>query len=302
MVHMDKLLLNKKEKESFEKCSNLAKNHYENFTVWSKLIRKDLLPFFSSIYAFCRITDDIGDESNNKKENILKSLDEWERLLINCYKNNKVNHPYFKALSITIKRFDIPPDNFIKIIDANRQDQIVKSYKNFRLLEDYCTLSANPVGRLILQIMGYNNTEIIKSSDKICTGLQLLNFCQDISEDLKKGRIYIPEEDMKYHKVKKTDFQKSIISPEIRNLIKFEIERTEKFFQEGLNIFLQLKRKDQFPISLFLKGGNKIVKEIKKKEFDTITKKIKISKISKYKILFTSLLDLYLGRDMRKLQ
>ena len=92
---------------------------------------------------------------DNKKENILKSLDKWERLLISCYKNNKVNHPYFKALSITIKRFDIPPDNFIKIIDANRQDQIVKSYKNFRLLEDYCTLSANPVGRLILQIMGY---------------------------------------------------------------------------------------------------------------------------------------------------
>ena len=300
MVLMNKLLLNNQEKESFKNCSDLAKSHYENFTVWSKLIRKDLMPFFSSIYAFCRVTDDIGDESNKKHENILKSLDEWEKLLLNCY-TNKVNHPYFKAISITIKRIDIPPDNYIKIIDANRQDQIVKSYKNFQLLEEYCRLSANPVGRLVLKIMGYNNNEIMRFSDNICTGLQLLNFCQDISEDLKKGRIYIPEEDMKYHKVKKIDFQKSFVSNEMRNLIKFEIERTEKYFHEGLKIFHHMKRKDQFPISLFLKGGNTIVKEIKRRNFDTLTNKIRISKISKSKILFTSLLDLYLGRDMRKL-
>ena len=97
------------------------------------------------------------------------------------------------------------------------------------------------------------------------------------------------------------DFQKSFVSNEMRNLIKFEIERTEKYFHEGLKIFHHMKRKDQFPISLFLKGGNTIVKEIKRRNFDTLTNKIRISKISKSKILFTSLLDLYLGRDMRKL-
>ena len=300
MNKMNKLSLNNKEKESFKLCANLAKNHYENFTVWSNFTRRDLMPFFSSIYAFCRTTDDIGDESDNK-ENALKNLDRWEKLLLNCY-DNKVNHPYFLALSKTIKHFKIPPNDFIKIIDANRQDQIIKSYKNFQLLDEYCKLSANPVGRLVLKIMGYENKEIIKISDKICTGLQLLNFWQDIVEDLERGRIYIPEEDMALYKVEKSDLKKMLITTEIRNLIKFEISRTEKYFHEGANIFKYMKRKDQFPISLFLEGGNTILKEIKKRNYDTISSKIKISKFSKFRILIFSFLTLHLGKNKNNLQ
>ena len=297
---MNKLLLNNKEKNSFKLCADLAKNHYENFTVWSNFTRRDLMPFFSSIYAFCRTIDDIGDESDNK-EDALKNLDRWEKLLLDCY-DNKVDHPYFLALSKTIKYFDLPPDDFIKIIDANRQDQIIKSYKNFQQLDDYCKLSANPVGRLVLKIMGYENNKMIKISDKICTGLQLLNFWQDIVEDFEKGRIYIPEEDMSFYKVEKSDFKKMIISPEIRNLIKFEISRTEKYFQEGTHIFKYMKRKDQFPISLFLKGGNTILKEIKNRNYDTISSKVKISKFSKVKILVFSFLTLHLGKNKNNLQ
>jgi squalene synthase HpnC len=253
------------------------------------------MPFFSSIYAFCRTTDDIGDESNNR-ENALKNLDRWEKLLLSCY-DKKVDHPYFLALSKTIKHFEIPPDDFMKIIDANRQDQIIKSYKNFKLLEEYCKLSANSVGRLVLKIMGYDNNKVIKISDKICTGLQLLNFWQDIVEDLERGRVYIPEEDMTFYKVKKSDFKKMLITTEIRNLIKFEILRTEKYFLEGANIFKYMERKDQFPISLFLEGGNTVLKEIKKRNYDTISSKVKISKISKIKILVFSFLNIHLGKN-----
>ena len=252
------------------------------------------MPFFSSIYAFCRTVDDIGDETNT---NILEHLDKWEKSLINCYKG-KPDHPYFKALSVTINRFDIPPEDFLKIINANRQDQDIKSYSNFKLLLEYCELSANPVGRLVLRIMGYNDPLIINYSDNICTGLQLLNFWQDITEDLKKGRIYIPQEDMSFYEVKKSDLGKGTPTNQIRALIKFELERTTKYFKKGSKIFSYIKKEDQFPISLFLQGGNSIIKQIKKKNYDTLSEKIKISSLTKYKILMSTFIKLKFRKNI----
>jgi len=291
---MGSILINPREKQSFDACSDLAKRHYENFTVWSRLIRKDLMPFFSSIYAFCRTVDDIGDESDI---NILDNLDKWEKSLLDCYKG-KTDHPYFKALSITIDRFDLPPEDFIKIIEANRQDQNIKSYKNFKLLEEYCELSANPVGRLVLKIMGYNDSLIMNCSNNICTGLQLLNFWQDIVEDLKKGRVYIPEEDMALYEVEKSDLEIGIPINQIRALIKFELERTIHYLKKGSEIFSYIEKKDQFPISLFLQGGNSIIKQIKKKNYDTLSAKIKISSFTKYKILMSTFIRLQFSKNI----
>ena len=175
-------------------CRRLTLGHYENFSVASLLLPRRLVPHFYAIYSYCRWADDLGDETGGGAR-ALALLEWWRTELFRCY-DGKPRHPVMIALMPTIRRFHIPPEPFLALIRAFEQDQHVKRYETYPQLLDYCRLSANPVGHLVLYLCECFNTRTAALADAICTGLQLANFWQDVSRDLDIDRVYIPAEDM----------------------------------------------------------------------------------------------------------
>src|SRR5277367_4617231 len=171
----------------------LATHHYENFAVVSWLLPKHLHQHFYNVYAYCRWADDLGDE-----------IPQTARALELCY-DGRPSHPIFVALRETIVAKDIPEQPFADLLKAFRQDQVVKRYQTWDSMIDYCSNSANPVGRLVLYLCGYRDQRRQELSDATCTALQLANFWQDVSRDLGKGRIYIPLDVASLHSVCELD-------------------------------------------------------------------------------------------------
>ena len=173
--------------EARQYCRNLARSHYENFSVATWFLPQRLRQHFFNVYAYCRISDDLGDEVGDH-DTSLRLLDEWEAELEECYRGSP-RHPVFVALADTVRQFDIPKQTFADLLTAFRQDQSVTRYETFEDMLGYCHYSANPVGRLVLYLCGYRDAERQKLSDFTCTALQLANFWQDVSVDFSKGRI-----------------------------------------------------------------------------------------------------------------
>ncbi len=173
-------------------CQRLARSHYENFSVATWFLPERLRQHFYNVYAYCRISDDLGDEVGDPAASLLL-LDQWQIELTACYAG-KPRHPVFVALADTVRQFDIPQHEFSDLLTAFRQDQTVTRYETFNDLLGYCLNSANPVGHLVLYLCGYRDAERQKLSDFTCTALQLANFWQDVSVDYAKGRIYLPLE------------------------------------------------------------------------------------------------------------
>ena len=178
--------------EAYAHCRHIALGHYENFKLVSLVLPKDLQGPIFVLYAYCRGVDDLGDEAEGDR---LALLDGWEAELRRCY-DDAPTDIRFVALADTIRRFDIPLEPFLRLIEANRREQRVTRYQTFDELLDYCSYSANPVGRMVLYVFGYRDEERALIADNTCTALQLTNFWQDLRRDLKAGRIYLPLEDM----------------------------------------------------------------------------------------------------------
>ena len=269
--------------ECFEECKKFTLNHYENFTVGSKIIPKNIRKHFYSIYTFCRITDDIGDESSGNR---IENLKIWEKELNKCYKS-KSTHPYFIALENTIRTFNIKKYLFRRIIIANIIDQKNQFFKTYDDLLKYCKYSANPVGRIILQLLNCSNRKNILLSDKICTALQITNFLQDINRDIDNNRLYIPASDLKKFDIKISDIKQKINSENLKKLMKFQIIRTKKLYEEGYTLANYIDKKLVLELSLFTLGGLSILRKIEKNNFDTISMRPTLSKLDKIYI-FTS--------------
>jgi len=175
-------------------CRYLANRHYENFSVASLVLTSATRLHLARIYAFCRTTDDLGDESGPAA---LARLALWREQVERCFeKGPSPIHPVLLALSQTIGGFDLPPQPFLDLIDANVQDQTVTSYDTWDDLRQYCLLSAAPVGRMVLRVFGVREARAERLSDDVCIGLQLANFAQDVSIDRGKGRTYLLQSDL----------------------------------------------------------------------------------------------------------
>ncbi len=174
-------------------CAHVARSHYENFTVVSALLPRRLIRHFHAVYAYCRWSDDLADETAGGAET-LALIDWWRGELMACYQGEP-RHPVMIALRETIRRFAIPPEPFLNLLVAFEQDQSVKSYATFDDLLAYCRNSANPVGHLVLYLFECFDAKRAALADEVCTGLQLANFWQDVARDLAIGRVYLPEED-----------------------------------------------------------------------------------------------------------
>lgn len=267
--------------EGYAECAALARAHYENFTVVSWLLHADKRDHLNAIYAFCRTVDDLGDEHVGDR---LAALDEWEADLRRCY-DSEPHHPYMIALQDTIRRFDVPIDPFLRLIDANRMDQATTRHQTFEDLERYCTRSANPVGHLVLYVFGYRDEERRRLSDFTCTALQLTNFWQDVARDYQMGRIYIPLEDMERFDYTEDELAQGLATESFRALMKFEVDRARDLFRHGLDLVNTLDGRFKLDVALFTKGGVSVLNAIERQNYDVLTSRPALSTATKLRLM-----------------
>ncbi len=243
-------------------CSQLARSHYENFTIASLLLPRGLLPHFHAVYAYCRWADDLADETGGGTR-ALELLRWWREELLRCY-DAQPRHPVMVALRETIDRFHIPPKPFLELLFAFEQDQLVKRYQNFEQLLGYCRYSANPVGHLVLYLCQAHDPTRAALADHICTALQLTNFWQDVARDFDIDRVYLPEEDRKRFGYTEADLQNRRINQAFADLMRFEVERTRDLFYRGFPLLGQIGPKIRLDIELFIRGGLSILRKIER--------------------------------------
>lgn len=259
---------------------DLAGRHYENFPVVSLFVPRKLRKHVAVVYAFARTADDIADEGDVPDNIRLEKLDEYENLLtkaVNC--DGVIPNSMWEDLSATIQKLNLTPHYFYMLLDAFRSDILKKRFRNFTELQNYCVCSANPVGRIILEMYGLNTTENNKLSDKICTALQLTNFLQDVSVDWQKGRIYIPQNEMEKFGIKESIFDEKKNNINFKDLMKYQIERTMNLFDEGKSLIGSLPIPLNKQIYWTVLGGSAILKKIEKIDYDVLNIRPKLSKI-----------------------
>jgi squalene synthase HpnC len=257
-------------------CSRLAHSHYENFSVVTWFLPKHLHQHFYNVYAYCRISDDLGDEVGDKQQSLVL-LDEWEAELNQCY-SGEPRHPVFVALRETVREFDIPQHEFSDLLQAFRQDQLVTRYPTFDHVLEYCRYSANPVGHLVLYLCGYRDQERQKLSDFTCTALQIANFWQDVARDYNNGRIYLPLEDLAKYEVTENDIAGRRATPQFRAMMKVEVERAREWFRRGLPLSKMVNKDLALDIEVFSRGGLAILDAIERQDYDVLSRRPVISK------------------------
>ncbi len=296
--------------EAQQYCSRLAHSHYENFSVVTWFLPKHLHQHFYNVYAYCRISDDLGDEVGDPQQS-LALLDAWEaelnatylslvpqRLKPESFLNSAgtpegvplqsagepaqdtagPRHPVFIALRETIREFDIPRAPFANLLTAFRQDQTITRFPTFEDVLAYCKNSANPVGHLVLYLCGYRDAERQQLSDYTCTALQLANFWQDVAVDYGKGRIYLPLDSLAKFGVSESDIAERRATPQFLEMMKFEVARARDWFRMGLPLVGKVDKHLATDLDLFSRGGLEILNAIEQQDYDVLTKRPAISK------------------------
>ncbi|MGD8306501.1 MAG: squalene synthase HpnC [Ignavibacteria bacterium] len=268
----------KKIARAYIRAEQLAKSHYENFPVLSFLIPKNLRKHVAIIYWFARTADDIADEGNLSEEVRLQKLNEFENEFKSSLNGEGKNWELL-ALTNSIKEKRLNPKFFYDLLSAFKQDVVKNRYDDFEEILDYCSRSANPVGRLILELFDIRNEEALKYSDQICTALQLTNFLQDTGIDYLKGRIYLSREEMKNFSVSEKMFEQSENSDNLKQLVKYDIIRIKKMFDEGKKLLPFLKGRLKYEIGWTVSGGEEILEQIKKNNYNVLNFRPKLSKL-----------------------
>lgn len=247
-------------------CAQLAATHYENFSVVTRLTPRELRPALESIYAFCRWSDDLGDEVGDRDRS--RELLAWWRGELAAMYRGEPRHPVMLALEETVRAYKIPSAPFEALISAFEQDQEVAEYETDAQLRDYCTRSANPVGELVLYLARARTPENVRDSDAICTGLQLANFWQDVSRDLGIGRIYLPRKDRERFGVSADDLHARRFTPGFRDLLAFKVDQARALLEAGHPLADRLPRPFDLSVDLFARGGLAILKAVADRNYD----------------------------------
>jgi squalene synthase HpnC len=277
-------------------CAHVARTHYENFTVVSMLLPRRLVVHFHAVYAYCRWSDDLADETAGGQE-ALDLIAWWRGELLACYPHGQAGsppygggspdptHPVMIALRETVREFAIPPEPFLNLLVAFEQDQRVKRYETFDELLGYCRNSANPVGHLVLYLFGCFDAKRAALADEVCTGLQLANFWQDVARDHAIGRVYLPAEDRRRFGYADDDLEARRFTPAFAELMRFEVERTKGYFDRGAALLPMLPREARFDVDLFIRGGRAILRAIERIGYDVWSRRPEVSNWDKVKLL-----------------
>lgn len=273
----------------YDQAIQFTKSHYENFPVISLFIKKEIRKHVAIIYQFARQADDIADEGIMSQDERITKLNKYETELSKSFSNN-FSDGFWQALKLTTDQYNLDKNNFISLIKAFRQDVWKKRYNDFDEVLHYCKNSADPVGRLILGLHNVKNPEAIIYSDKICTALQLTNFYQDVSVDILKNRIYIPEDELTSFNVGVSQIEQKRFSEEFKKLLKFQIERTKRMFKDGRKLLKYLPTRLRFQILITVKGGETILKKIEKQNYNVLENRPTLSKIDFIRLFLSALL------------
>jgi squalene synthase HpnC len=259
-----------------------AKASAENFPVALRVLPKRYRAHLTALYGFARLVDDIGDEPlpgmppDATEETItstrLALLDDLQRDVASIYADGKGEPELdaIRALKTTVTECGIPRKPLDDLIQANRQDQLVSRYETYEELRQYCELSANPVGEVVLYIMSAATPERIRDSDSICTALQLIEHTQDVAEDLANDRIYLPREDMERFGVTECELAEPLATGNVRELVKFEADRAERLLEEGAPLVGTLHGAARIAVAGYLAGGRAALKAIADNDFDVL--------------------------------
>ncbi len=275
--------------EAIAYCDRLTSSHYENFQVATWLTPRPLRPAFRSIYAFCRWSDDLGDEVDTPAE-ATHLLAWWRGELTAMFAGDAPRHPVMIALAETVSTHALPIGPFEDLISAFEQDQVVREYETYDQLLDYCRRSANPVGRLVLHLGGPHEAEDVRLSDLTCTGLQLANFWQDVARDLAIGRIYLPREDRDRFGFRRDDLLALRFTPEFAALLAFEVGRARDLLRRGRALVDRMPGPLAIDVDLFSRGGLAILDRIEAVGFDVLTTRPKLGKVAKFRLLAGAIL------------
>lgn len=270
-------------------CHELATTHYENFHVATFFLPKRVRPHFESVYAFCRVSDDLGDEVGDT-DTALRLLQTWGLMLDECYDAPQHSrHPVFVALHETIVACDLPRSLFHDLLRAFEQDQVKTEYYTWDEAVDYSRYSANPVGRLVLMICGYRDQQRALLSDKICTALQLANFWQDAVRDSAIPRRYIPAEYIDRFGVADGQIEGRVFTPEFGAMMRALVDRTRDMLREGATLPATVDDELRVTLDLFCKGGEAILDGIAAQNYDVLRGRPVVTRRKKLMLLLGAL-------------
>jgi squalene synthase HpnC len=244
----------------------LSRASNENFTVASMLLGRRLQAHLRAIYGFARLTDQIGDDAPGDR---LALLDALERDLGRAF-TGMPDNPLLRRLSTTIHTLGLPRAPFQRLIDANRRDQRVTRYPSYAALVEYCELSANPVGELVLHVFRAATPERIRLSDRVCTALQLIEHAQDVGEDYRRGRIYLPADDLARFGVMPPDLGAGHASRQLRSLLEFEVDRARQLLDEGASLIGLLSGRARLAVAGYVGGGRATIDALAASGFDVL--------------------------------
>ncbi len=274
--------------DALQYCRRWAKGQYENFTVVSWMLPRSLRQDFCNIYAYCRWSDNLADEVADKTESRML-LDWWGEQLQSCYTGAPV-HPIMIALQLTIRKHDLPMEPLANLLSAFRQDCALNRYEDEGELLDYCRRSANPVGRILLHMAQVTDGLALELSDRICTALQLANFCQDVARDAALGRIYAPRSLWLPHGVTEELLLNQRSTPELQSMLRSWVNLAGNQFVAGWPLVHMVPGWLRTDVDLFVRGGLQILRQIDAAGYDVWTQRPTVSKWTKGKLLASSLL------------
>jgi squalene synthase HpnC len=264
-------------------CRELTRTHYENFSVASRLVPSGFRQHLANVYSFCRWADDLSDEMESKEES-LGLLNWWRESLRQCYEGES-RHPVFIALNDTINEFEIPIAPFERLIDAFCVDQKKFRYETDEEILEYCSGSANPVGRILLFMVGKHEEQTIPLSDSICSGLQIANFCQDVRRDAARDRIYLPKTYWHKYQLTESSIMNGVQREQLRGALSDWSMVARGMLRDGLPLVRLVPLWLARDLQLFVRGGLHLLDELARNDYDSWTKPIEVSKVAKLKLI-----------------
>ena len=267
-------------RDAYQWCARYTREHQENFTVVSWFLPRELRAPMFAVYAFCRYTDDLGDEAAGNR---LALLDGWEAQLRRAFDPSPPpDHPIAVALADLAQRKPLDADPFLRLIEANRLDQTKTRYADFQELLGYCRLSANPVGEMVLSLWEVNDAERRKLSDATCTALQLANHWQDVRRDWQAGRLYLPLDDLRRFGVAERQIGEQIAAGRcdraFRELIRYQVDRAEAWFRQGDALVGMVPRELAVDLRLFSDGGRAVLRAIAAQDYDVLAARPRVGR------------------------